>query len=162
MANTINKLFPFSTLDPSKVKVCPKYLEFSAPVVDGKYVFSKATTPAQELGELPQEQTGVIAGVQISANCNADDFAAAVDAPLLLQVYHGGNNTPVNIDPFPFSQFSHGDNYLLNWKVTATDTENKDAYYIAVEGEVAQIGNMTENELILRVQFNFLRIEGDL
>lgn len=162
MANTINKLFPFSTLDPDKVKVCPRFVEFSAPVVAGKYVFSEATTPAQIFGELPQGQTGVIAGVQISANCNPDDFAEACDSPLLLQVYHGGNNTPVNVDPFPFSQFSHGDNYLLNWKITAADTDNKDAYKLGVVGEVNQIGNMNSNELILRVQFNFLRIEGDL
>lgn len=162
MANTINKLFPFSTLDPSKVKVCPKYVEFSAPIIGGKYIFSEATTPAQVIDDLPQGQTGVIAGLQISANCTPEDFSAGVNAPLLLQVYHGGNNTPINIDPFPFTQFSAGDNYLLNWKVTATDIDNKDPYKMGVTGEVSQIGNMSSNELILRVQFNFLRIEGDL
>lgn len=162
MANTVNKLFPFSTLDPSKVKICPKFVEFSAPIIAGKYVFSEATTPAQIFDSLPQSQTGIIAGVQISANCNPEDFAEAVEKPLLLQVYHGGNNTPVNVDPFPFSQFSHGDNYLLNWKITAAEINNMDECKISVVGEVNQIGNMNSNELTLRVQFNFLRIEGDL
>lgn len=162
MANTINKLFPFSTLDPSKVKICPKFVEFRAPIVGGKYIFSEATTPAQNFGELPQNQTGIIAGVQISANCTPEDFAAAVDKPLLLQVFHGGNRTPVNQDPFPFSQFSAGDNYLLNWKITAGEINNQDAFYLSVTGEVDQIGNMNSNELVLRVQFNYLRIEGDI
>lgn len=162
MANTINKLFPFSTIDPKKAQIYPCFVDFAAPIVGGKYVFSKTTTPPQNFGELPQGQTGIIAGVQISANCIEDDFAAGVEKPLMLQVLHGGNGTPINFKPFPFSQFSHGDNFQLQWQITAARPNQNDGYELAVEGEVNQIGNMTSNELILRVTFNFIRVAGSV
>lgn len=159
MANTLEKLFPFSTLKTNAATICPVYKEFSAPIIAGQYVFSESTTPAVEIGTLSQGQKGVIAGIQISANCSADDFAAGVESPLLLQVLHGGNRTPINYRPFPFSQFSHGDIFTLAWEITAADTNQEDEFILSVEGKVNQIGNMTSNELVLKVLFNFIRLD---
>ena len=97
MANTLHSLFPYSRNRWSDFTVFPCYTEFSAPVVSGKYIFSEQTTPAVEFGKLLQGQTGIIAGVMISANCSGADFSAAVDKPLKLQILHGGNNTPINM-----------------------------------------------------------------
>ena len=161
MADTIQKLFPFSTLPPGAVTIYPVYKEFSAPVVAGQYVFSEATTPAVEISTLAQGQRGVIAGIQISANCSPDDFAEAVESPLLLQVLHGGSRTPINYSPFPFAQFSHGDLFTLNWEITAADMKQEDKFLLAVNGKVNQIGNMSSNELVLKVLFNFYKIDAN-
>ena len=160
MADSVEKLFPFSTLPENAVKITPVYLEFSAPIVGGYYVFSEATTPAKDTEiSLPQGQKGVIAGIQISANCSPDDFAEAVEEPLLLQVLHGGNDTPINYKPFPFAQFSHGGEFMLNWRITAGDMLQQDSIKLAITGKVAQINNMSSNELVLKILFNFIRIE---
>ena len=159
MSSTKQNLFPFTTIPDEKVHVFPCYAEFSAPVVGGFYVFDENTTPAVEFGKLHQEQRGVVAGVMISANCMPDDFAAAVDEPLKLQILHGGNNTPINLQPFPFTQFSHGAEFQESWKITASDLDNEDHFKIAITGKVAQIGNMNSNELKIKVAFNFLRVD---
>lgn len=161
MASTIQNLFPFSTLPANAVTITPVYLEFSAPVQAGKYVFSETTTPAQVIEKIPQGQRAVIAGIQISANCSPDDFAAGVDSPLMLQVLHGGNRTPINYRPFPFAQFSHGDLFTLNWEITAADTSQEDSFLLSVNGKVNQIGNMNSNELVLKVLFNLYRIDAN-
>ena len=157
MANTLQNLFPFSTISPARALVYPCAVEFSAPITAGHYVF-KDENRVSFGTTLLQEQTGVIAGIMISANCSADDFAAAVDEPLKIQIYQGGNDTPVNLSPFPFSQFSHGDNYALWFNITqASDYKNE--FFVALSGKVRQIANMTSNELKIKLAFNFWRID---
>ena len=158
MANTIHSLFPYSRNRWNDFNVFPCYTEFSAPVVLGKYIFSEATTPAVEFGKLLQGQTGIIAGVIISANCSGADFSAAVDKPLKLQILHGGNNTPINMAPFPFTEFSQGDNFTLSWEITGASTKQEESFKLAIDGELDQLQNMTLNELVLKVSFNFIRI----
>lgn len=104
MANTLQNLFPFSTIEPVNAEIYPKTVIFSAPIIAGEYVFSDTTTPPQELGTLPQGKTGIIAGVMIGANCTPEDFAANVVDVLELQILNGANGTPINSAPFPFSQ----------------------------------------------------------
>lgn len=160
MANTLQNLFPFSTINPSRALVYPCAVEFSAPITAGHYVF-KDENRVSFGTTLLQEQTGVIAGIMISANCSADDFAAAVDEPLKIQIYQGGNDTPVNLSPFPFSQFSHGDNYALWFNITqAADYKNE--FFVALSGKVRQIANMNSNELKIKLAFNFWRIDNDM
>jgi len=161
MAQTLNSLFPFSLLSSEKVDICPSVVTFEAPIIAGEYVFSEATTPAQDFGELPQGQAGVIAGVMISANCTPEDFAANA-GELSLQVLHGGNNTPINMDAFPFSTFQDGENFQASWKITAANNDAYDHFKIAVRGRVKQIANMTENVLRLKVAFNFLRMPEEV
>lgn len=157
MANTLQNLFPFSTISPARALVYPCAVEFSAPITAGHYVF-KDDTRVSFGTKLLEKQTGVIAGVMISGNCSADDFAAAVDEPLKIQIYQGGNNTPVNLAPFPFSQFSHGDNYSLWFNITqAANYENE--FFVGMSGKVRQIANMTSNELKIKLAFNFWRID---
>jgi len=158
MANTLQNLFPFNLNKSKDFTVYPCYVEFSAPVQNGKYIFNVTTTPPVEFGKLLQGQTGVIAGVMIGANCSGDDFTAAIDKPLKLQVLHGGNGTPVNMAPFPFTNFAHGDNFQLQWEPTGTDTKQEESFKLAVTGEVEQLQNMTLNELVLKVSFNFIRV----
>lgn len=158
MANTIHSLFPYSRNRWNDFTVFPCYTEFSAPVVLGKYIFSEQTTPAVEFGKLLQGQTGIIAGVMISANCSDADFSAAVDKPLKLQILHGGNNTPINMAPFPFTEFSQGDNFTQSWEITGASTKQEENFKLAIDGELDQLQNMTLNELVLKVSFNFIRV----
>ena len=159
MANTLQNLFPFSTIAPSNAKIYPVSLTFAAPIIAGEYVFNDTTTPPQKIETLSQNETGVIAGVMIGANCKPSDFAAKVVDVLKLQVLNGGNNTPVNLAPFPFSQFSHGDNYTLWWNITGTTFKPyEDEFLLQVSGTVKQIADMSENELKLKISFNFWRV----
>ena len=158
MANTLHSLFPYSRNRWNDFTVFPCYTEFSAPVVLGKYIFSEQTTPAVEFGKLLQGQTGIIAGVMISANCSDADFSAAVDKPLKLQILHGGNNTPINMAPFPFTEFSQGDNFTQSWEITGASTKQEENFKLAIAGELDQLQNMTLNELVLKVSFNFIRV----
>lgn len=158
MANTLHSLFPYSNINWRDYTIFPCYTEFSAPVVSGKYIFSEQTTPAVEFGKLLQGQTGIIAGVMISANCSAADFSAAVDKPLELQILHGGNNTPINMAPFPFTEFSQGDNFTQPWEITGASTKQEENFKLAITGELDQLQNMSLNELVLKVSFNFIRV----
>ena len=158
MANTLNSLFPYSRNRWNDFTVFPCYTEFSAPVVLGKYIFSEQTTPAVEFGKLLQGQTGIIAGVMISANCSDADFSAAVDKPLKLQILHGGNNTPINMAPFPFTEFSQGDNFTQSWEITGASTKQEENFKLSIAGELDQLQNMSLNELVLKVSFNFIRV----
>ena len=138
--------------------VYPCYAEFDAPLVGGKYLFGSYYTPAVNFGKLLQGQFGVIAGVMISANCAPADFTQALDKPLQLRVIHGGNKTPVNMAPFPFTEFSQGDNFQLIWKITGSTVQQEESFMLDVSGEVDQLSNMTNNELKLKVTFNFYRV----
>lgn len=158
MANTLHSLFPYSRNRWNDFTVFPCYTEFSAPVVLGKYIFSEQTTPAVEFGKLLQGQTGIIAGVMISANCSDADFSEAVDKPLKLQILHGGNNTPINMAPFPFTEFSQGDNFTQSWEITGASTKQEENFKLAISGELDQLQNMSLNELVLKVSFNFIRV----
>lgn len=158
MANTVQNLFPFSTINPVNAEIHPMTVTFSAPIIGGEYVFNETTTPPQLVGTLPQGKTGVIAGVMIGANCTPEDFAASVVDVLELQILHGANGTPVNTAAFPFSQFAHGDNYSVWWNITGAPTPYIDEYFLSVTGKVKQISNMTENELKLKISFNYWRI----
>lgn len=161
MAATIQSLFPFTTNKYNDFAVYPCVTEFRAPIQAGQYVFNETTTPPKEFGKLLQSETGIIAGVMISANCAPDDFAQAVTSPLLLQIIHDGNKTPVNKSPFPFSAFAHGDNFQVQWEITAATIDQEDAFLLAVNGAVDQLPGMTQNELILRVAFNYIRANKD-
>lgn len=156
MANTLNSLFPFSTLPIKGATVYPVMVEFEAPIIAGKYVFSKQTTPAKDIEHLNQEQAGIIAGVMISANCTSEDFAANCET-LRLQILHGGNETPVNMSAFPFSTFQDGQNFQENFSITGASTNNEDMIKLSVTGTVRQIANMQENVLRLKIAFNFIR-----
>ena len=156
MAQTLNSLFPFSTLPQKGVTVYPVAVEFEAPIIGGKYVFSEATTPAVEFGKLMQKQAGIIAGVMISANCTPDDFAQNSET-LKLQILHGGNNTPANMSPFPFSTFQDGENFQESFKITSATVLQEDSFKLAVTGSVRQIANMYENVLRLKIAFNYMR-----
>ena len=159
MANTLQNLFPFSTISPDRAQVYPVTVEFSAPIVAGEYVFNETLTPGQVFGRLSQNQTGVIAGVMIGANCTPEDFAQNVNGVLKLQVLNGANKTPVNLAPFPFSQFAHGDNYALWWNITGAAKQYEDEFILQVTGRVKQIANMTENELKIKISFNYWRVD---
>ena len=160
MANTLQSLFPFSTVSPESTKVYPQFVEFSAPIQAGNYVFSKDTTPPHPFGVLEQGKMGVIAGVMIGANCSPEDFALSVKEPLQLQVLNGTNRTPVSLAPFMFSQFSHGDNYSAWWKITgSSSTRYADKFLLSVEGKVKQIPSVTDNELKLKISFNLWLVD---
>lgn len=161
MANTIQNLFPFTKNRASDFVVMPCHARFSASIDDGKYIFSKTATPPVKFGKLLQKQAGVIAGIMVSANCPEALFSAAVDDPLYLQILHGGNRTPVNLKPFPFSNFSMADNFQLEWKCSGTTKNQEEEFYLEVSGAVNQITGMTNNELILQVTFNFIRVGLD-
>lgn len=159
MANTIQSLFPFTENRAKNFEVTPCYVQFAAPIVAGKYVFNTQLTPPVVFGQLPQTQVGVIAGIMISANCTPAAFAAAVDSPLLLQVIHGGNRTPVNLKPFAFSDFAQGDNYQDQFECSTTSINKEEKFLLGITGEVNQLTGMTNNELILNVCFNFIRAD---
>ena len=159
MANTLQNLFPFSTIRPNGAQVYPCAVEFSAPIVGGFYVFDKVATPPKWFNKISQGQTGVIAGVMIGGNCTPADFAQNVQGHLQLQVYNGGSLTPVNLAPFMFSQFAHGDNYSLFWNITQA-VNYEDDFLLGIEGKVKQIANMTENELKIKIAFNLWRIDN--
>lgn len=161
MANTLQNLFPFTENRAEDYVVDPVCVMFAAPVVGGKYVFNDVLTPPQVFGELLQKQKGIIAGVMISANCSPADFAAAVENPLKLQILHDGNMTPVNMSPFPFSTFSDGDNFQQQWKATGTNSQQSENFLLQVSGEVNQLQGMSQNELILKVSFNYIRVGID-
>ena len=159
MANTIQSLFPYTQNKSKHFNIYPCFVMFSAPVVAGKYVFNEKTTPPVEFGKLLQEQRGIIAGIMISANCQPADFAAAVDSPLLLRIFHGGNRTPVNMRPFPFCEFSQGDNYQEDFICSTTTMKKEENFLLGIEGEVNQLTGMNNNELVLKVSFNFIRAD---
>ncbi|MBO4708028.1 MAG: hypothetical protein J5594_05700 [Elusimicrobiaceae bacterium] len=158
MANTIQNLFPATQNKGVDFVVQPRFVEFSAPIIGGQYVFSESTTPAVVFGKLPQGQTGIIAGVMISANCENSQFTRALSEPLELQILHGGNNTPVNISPFSFTEFSQGDNFSLQWAITSASTLQEEDFKLSIRGKVDQLTGMTQNELILKITFNFIRV----
>lgn len=161
MANTLQSLFPFSTISPERAHVYPVTVKYSAPIIGGEYVFNDTTTPPQVFGQLPQNQTGVIAGVMIGANCAPADFAQNVVDVLKLQILNGSNKTPVNMSPFPFSEFSHGDNYSLWWNITGSSQVYTDDFLLQISGKVKQIANMTDNELKINISFNYWRIDNE-
>ena len=160
MAATLQSLFPLTSNKGEDFTVFPCYTEFSAPVVGGKYIFNDNTTPAVEFGKLLQGQTGVIAGVMITANCTDGQFTSALEPgkPLKLQVLHGSNNTPINMAPFPFTAFAHGDNFSAQWRIVGASVKQEEAFKLAITGEVNQLTGMTSNELLIRVSFNFYRV----
>lgn len=160
MALTLNSLFPFSTLPKNGVTIHPTMVEFEAPIIAGKYVFSRSTTPPKSFGKLMQDQAGLIAGVMISANCTPADFAANCDK-LEIRVLHGGNLTPVNMGAFPFSTFQDGDNFQVNFEITGGGTLPEEEIYIEISGTVNQIANMSENVLRLKIAFNYYRAPAD-
>lgn len=157
---TIQSLFPYTQNRAEDFTVVPCYCEFSAPVQAGKYVFNRDLTPPVEFEKLLQGQKGIIAGVMISANCTDAEFAASVDSPLLLQVYHGENETPISLKPFPFTQFSQGGEFQLQWKITGATMLQEEAVKLGIEGSVNQIGGLLSNELVLKIGFNYYRV-GD-
>ena len=158
MSNTIQSLFPLTNNKAEDFTVFPCYVEFSAAVYGGKYVFNETTTPAKEFGKLLQGQKGIIAGVMLSANCTDQQFTEAVNGALKLQILHAENNTPVNMAPYPFANFSQGGNFQEQWKITASTMQQEEAVKLAVTGEVDQLTNMTQNELVIKVSFNFIRV----
>lgn len=158
MAATLQSLFPQLKPTPNDFNVFPCYAEFAAPIQSGKYVFSERTTPAVDFGKLLQGQTGIIAGVMISANCTQAQFAEGIEKPLKLQVIHGGNMTPVNMAPFPFTEFAQGDNFQLQWQITGSTMQQEENFKLQVVGEVNQLSGMSSNELILKVTFNFIQV----
>lgn len=161
MANTLQNLFPCTHNRADDFNVFPCVATFAASIQAGKYVFNDTLTPPVKFGKLLQPQTGIIAGVMVSANCQEAQFSAAVDSPLMLQILHGGNRTPVNMRPFPFSNFSMGDNFQLQWKCSGTGLKQEEDFLLSVKGEVNQVTGMTQNELILQVCFNFIRVGSD-
>lgn len=161
MAATIQSLFPFTNNVAEDFTVYPCRLSFSAPIINGEYVFSEATTPAQKFGKLLQDQKGVIAGVMISANCGEQEFTEAVNDSLLLQILHDGNKTPVNLAPFPFANFSQTENFQLQWMPTGGTVKQEESFLLSISGRVNQLQNMTSNELELKVVFNFIRVGAD-
>ena len=130
-------------------------MEFRAPIVNGQYVFENM---AYEFGKLLQGQTGVIAGVSISANCTDAEFTTAIEEPLMLRVVHGENKTTVNAAPFPFTAFEQVENFQLDWDITGATMKQEEPFYLDVTGKVNQITGMTQNELVLRVSFNYMRV----
>ena len=160
MAATLQSLFPLTANKGEDFYIVPCYTEFHAPVIGGKYIFNEFTTPAVEFGELLQEQTGIIAGIMLSANCTDEQFTSALEenSPLMLQVLHGENNTPVNTKPFPFTSFAHGDNFSVQWEVSGVTMNQVEGAKLAITGEVNQLTGMTSNELIIRVAFNYIRV----
>ena len=162
MANTVQSLFPFSTIPLESTQVTPCTVEFYAPIIAGHFEFNNDTTPPQWFESLQQGKIGVIAGVMIGANCLPDDFAMNVEKPLELQVLNGTNRTPVSLSPFMFSQFAHGDNYCTWWKITGSDGARYDGdCFLSVNGRVKQIPGMTDSELKLKISFNFWRVDKD-
>ena len=155
---TIQSLFPYTQNRAEDFTVVPCFCEFSAPLVGGKYVFDYVLTPPVEFEKLLQGQKGIIAGVMISANCSDAEFTAAVDSPLLIQVLHGENNTPVNLKPFPFTQFSQGAEFQLQWEITAATMLQEEAARLAITGQVDQIPGLGVNELVIRIGFNYYRV----
>lgn len=161
MAQTIQSLFPFTENRAEHFNVYPVYLKFSAPIVAGQYVFNDTLTPSQVFGKLLQPQKGIIAGIMISANCSDSQFTSAIDDPLYLQILHGGNKTPVNMAAFPFSNFTQGDNFQLQWKCSGGSASQEEEFLLQVSGKVNQLTGMTSNELELRIAFNFIRVGID-
>lgn len=160
MAETIQSLFPVTEHPGKQFTVYPCIAEFSAGVERGKYIFDNRKTPPVKFGRLLQGQTGVIAGVLISANCSDSDFTKSLTKPLSLQVIHGGNRTPVNMAPFYFTSFANGSNFQLQWEITAASVKQDDDFLLGVVGEVDQINEMTDDNLILKIAFNFIRFDG--
>lgn len=161
MANTIQSLFPYTNNIAEDFNVYPVFLKFSAPIVNGEYVFNEKLTPPQVFGKLLQPQKGIIAGIMISANCTESQFSSAIDNPLYLQILHGGNKTPVNMAPFPFCNFSQGDNFQLQWKCSGGTVNQEEKFLLQVTGKVNQLTGMTSNELELKIAFNFIRVGID-
>lgn len=155
MANTIYSLFPLSQIKSEHVTIYPCYVEFKAAIQNGQYVFENN---AAEFGKLLQGQTGVIAGVSISANCTDAEFTTAIESPLMLRVIHGENKTTVNAAPFPFTAFEQVENFELDWVITGATMKQEEPFLLDVTGTVNQIPGMTNNELILRVSFNYMRV----
>ncbi len=77
---------------------------------------------------------------------------------MFLQILHGGNRTPVNMRPFPFSNFSQADNFQLQWQCSGGTVSQEEEFFLQVTGKVNQLTSMTNNELILKVSFNFIRV----
>lgn len=161
MASTIQSLFPMTPNRAEDFTIYPCAVNFSAPIVAGKYVFSDATTPPQVFGKLLQMQKGIIAGINVTANCSEEDFTKAIDYPLELQILHGGNKTPVNLQPFPFANFSQSESFQLQWIANGTTTQQEEEFEIQVKGEVNQLTGMTSNTLNLTVVFNFICVGLD-
>ena len=158
MSNTLQSLFPQTPNRAEDFTVYPCYVEFSAPISGGKYVFNEQTTPAQVFGKLLQGQKGIIAGVMVAANCTDQQFTEAVNGALKLQILHAENNTPVNMAPYPFANFSQGGNFQEQWKITGATMLQEEAVKLAITGEVDQLTSMTQSELVLKVSFNFIRV----
>lgn len=161
MAATIQSLFPYTNNTAEDFNVYPVFIKFSAPIVNGEYVFNEKLTPPQAFGKLLQPQKGIIAGVMISANCTESQFTSAIDDALYLQILHGGNKTPVNMAPFPFCNFSHGDNFQLQWECSGGTVNQEENFLLQVTGKVNQLTGMTSNELVLKIAFNFIRVGKD-
>lgn len=163
MATTIQNLFPFTLNRGDEFTVIPCYAEFDAPIYGGKYIFNQTTTPPVQFEKLLQGQTGIIAGVMISANCPDEKFTSGIEKgkPLKIQVLHGSNNTPINMAPFPFTSFNHGENFTCQWSIVGSSVNQEEYFKISVSGEVNQLSGMTNNSLLLRVSFNFYRVGTD-
>lgn len=161
MANTIQNLFPFTNNNADDFVIYPCYCEFAGSIENGKYKFGPTYTSMVNFGKLLQGQKGIIAGVSVTANCSEAEFTSAVDKPLLLRIIHGGNRTPVNPAPFPFANFSQADIFQLQWEITSASMLQEEDFYLDVSGEVNNITSLLNNQLILRVVFNYIKVGAD-
>lgn len=161
MAQTIQSLFPFTNNRAENFVVYPCSVKFSAPVRAGKYLFSRTTTPPAVFGKLLQGQVGIIAGITLSANTSEEAFSSAVNDCLFLQILHDGNKTPVNMSPFPFSNFSQTGIFQEQWTATGATIDQEENFSLEITGEVDQLPDMTLNELELKVVFNYIRVSAD-
>ena len=97
----------------------------------------------------------------ISANTTEQNFTSAVNDCLNLQILHDGNKTPVNMAPFPFSNFSQSENFQLQWEATGATVRQEESFSLEVSGYVDQLTGMTLNELELKIVFNYIRVGSD-
>lgn len=161
MSNTLQSLFPCTHNRAEDFTVYPCYVEFTASIYNGKYIFNETTTPPKVFGKLLQKEKGIIAGVMVAANCTDQQFTEAVNGCMKLQILHGENNTPVNLSPYPFANFSQGGNFQQQWENTAETMQQEEDVKLAVYGAVDQLTSMTQSELVLKVSFNFIRVGKD-
>lgn len=164
-AKTLWELFPGVPNVQDKVIIYPRAATFTAPLVAGKFAFA-ASVPVFTLN---QSETGIIAGISLSADIDDLTFQEALDPSVngglfKLNLKRTGNNTPVNLADFLFGTTSQASEFACMAKPTGT-ANFKETFALEMTGtllQTAALAQLGKAAIRMNAIFNLYRAKDNL
>jgi hypothetical protein len=136
---TLWEKFPGVSRITDKISIYPIACRFSAPLIAGRFEFSKVLSFAfvGSAGE-----AFVLDGCTLASNVDQLTFNNSLD-PLYnngvfsLDIKQDGNGHLVTLAPFRFSAFNQGGEFSANWSPTGTNN-NQESFSLLLDGALIQ------------------------